>query len=260
MGVNIKGIQKVFAQKDNQPLTVLDDINVTIEQGQFVSLLGPSGCGKSTLLSLVAGLSKPTKGEIIVANEKVTKAGPNKGVVFQQAALFPWLSVLDNVIFPLRKKYGKAERVKIAEKYIKMVQLSKFKHQFPHELSGGMQQRVAIARVLAMNPELLLMDEPFGALDEQTRTVLQGELEHIWLQTNQTVIFVTHSIREAVSLSDRILVMGARPGRMIADISIDLARPRKNKQMTHYEELIMDLLKGEIDKVMKEELGDAGSH
>lgn len=260
MGVNIKGIQKVFTQKDNQPLTVLDDINVTIEQGQFVSLLGPSGCGKSTLLSLIAGLSKPTNGEIIVADEKVTKAGPDKGVVFQQAALFPWLSVLDNVMFPLRKKLGKTERVNIAEKYIQMVQLSKFKHHFPHELSGGMQQRVAIARVLAMNPELLLMDEPFGALDEQTRTVLQRELEHIWLQTNKTVIFVTHSIREAVTLSDRILIMGARPGRIIADISIDLERPRKNKQMAHYEELIMDLLKGEIDKVMKEELSDASSH
>lgn len=260
MGVNINQIQKVFTQKDNTLLTVLENIDVTIERGQFVSLLGPSGCGKSTLLSLIAGLTKPTAGEIIVADEKVTNPGPNKGVVFQQAALFPWLSVLDNVKFPLRKQYKKSEQIKIAEKYIKMVQLTKFKDHFPHELSGGMQQRVAIARVLAMNPELLLMDEPFGALDEQTRTVLQKELESIWLQTNKTVIFVTHSIREAVTLSDRILVMGARPGRIIADISIDLNRPRKNKEMTHYEELIMDLLKVEIDKVIKEELSDASNH
>src|SRR5699024_10181487 len=215
MSVIIKDIQKTFNANSLQPLTVLQDINVSIAEGQFVSLLGPSGCGKSTLLSLIAGLSTPTKGDIFVANKKVVKAGPSKGVVFQQAALFPWLSVLDNVIFPLRKKHSKTEQIKLAEKYLQMVQLSKFKNHFPHELSGGMKQRVAIARVLAMDPQLLLMDEPFGALDEQTRNVLQSELEKIWLQTNKTVIFVTHSIREAVTLSDRILVMGARPGRII---------------------------------------------
>src|SRR5699024_9078390 len=204
----------------------------------------------STLLSLLAGLTKPTKGEIYIADEKVTRAGPDKGVVFQQAALFPWLSVIDNIMFPLRKRYPLTERREIAEHFLQMVQLSAWKEHFPHELSGGMQQRVAIARVLAMQSQLLLMDEPFGALDEQTRHVLQLELEKIWLETNQTIVFVTHSIREALILSDRILVMGARPGRIIDDIPIQLERPRKYEDMVAYEQQIMHLLKGEIDDMI----------
>lgn len=260
MSLEIKNITKKFEQHGTEPLTVLDNINVTIAPGQFVSLLGPSGCGKSTLLSLIAGLTKPTNGEILLNDRLIKKAGSDKGVVFQQAALFPWLTVLENVTFPLRKSHNKKDRAAVAEKYIQMVHLSKFKTHYPHELSGGMQQRVAIARVLAMNPDLLLMDEPFGALDEQTRHVLQYELERIWLDTKKTVIFVTHSIREAVKLSDRVLVMGARPGKIIADITIDLARPRTQATMSAYEEEIMDLLKGEIDKVMREELSDASSH
>lgn len=260
MSLEIKNITKKFEQHGTEPLTVLEDINVTIAPGQFVSLLGPSGCGKSTLLSLIAGLTKPTDGEILLNDIRIKKAGSDKGVVFQQAALFPWLNVLENVTFPLRKNHSKKDRAVVAEKYIQMVHLSKFKAHYPHELSGGMQQRVAIARVLAMNPDLLLMDEPFGALDEQTRHVLQYELERIWLDTKKTVIFVTHSIREAVKLSDRVLVMGARPGKIIADITIDLARPRTQAAMSAYEEKIMDLLKGEIDKVMREELSDASSH
>lgn len=257
MSVEIKNIKKTFHKTKTESLTVLDHINISIKTGQFVSLLGPSGCGKSTLLSLIAGLTRPTKGEIYVEDKKVNKAGKDKGVVFQQAALFPWLSIRDNVLFPLSHIKNKEKRISIAEKYIQMVQLTKFKHHFPHELSGGMKQRVAIARVLAMNPQLLLMDEPFGALDEQTRHVLQVELEKIWLQTNKTVIFVTHSIREAITLSDRVLVMGARPGRIIADIPIQIERPRSNVQMAVYEEEIMQLLKTEIDQMMEEELSNA---
>ncbi|GGB46886.1 nitrate/sulfonate/bicarbonate ABC transporter ATP-binding protein [Lentibacillus populi] len=260
MDLKIDALSKQFENKPNPPLLVLDNINLTIKAGEFVSLLGPSGCGKSTLLSMVAGLQKPSSGSVYLGEEEIRKPGPDRGVVFQESALFPWMNVRENVMFPIRKKMTKKEQLSVADKYLQMVQLSKFPEHYPHELSGGMQQRVSIARVLAMNPELLLMDEPFGALDEQTRSILQDEIEKIWLDTKKTVIFVTHSIREAIKLSDRIIIMGARPGTIISDFNVNLGRPRLQADMAKLEEKVMAVLKSEIDKVMQEELSYAGSH
>lgn len=259
MELKIDALSKQFENKSSQPLLVLDDINLTIKEGEFVSLLGPSGCGKSTLLSMIAGLAKPSSGSISLGEEEITGPNPERGVVFQESALFPWMSVKENVMFPIRKKMSKKERLNMATKYLQMVQLSKFPDHYPHELSGGMQQRVAIARVLAMNPQLLLMDEPFGALDEQTRSVLQDELVKIWMDTKKTVIFVTHSIREAIKLSDRVIILGARPGTIISDFKVDLERPRVHEDMAKLEEKVMAILKVEIDKVMREELSYASS-
>lgn len=259
MELEIDALSKQFGNKNSQPLLVLDDINLTIKEGEFVSLLGPSGCGKSTLLSMIAGLAKPSSGSVSLGGAEITGPSPERGVVFQESALFPWMSVKENVMFPLRKAMSKKEQLNTATKYLQMVQLSKFPDHYPHELSGGMQQRVAIARVLAMNPKLLLMDEPFGALDEQTRSVLQEELEKIWMDTKKTVIFVTHSIREAIKLSDRVIILGARPGTIISDFKVDIPRPRVHEDMAKLEEKVMAILKIEIDKVMREELSYAGS-
>ena len=177
-------------------------------------------------------------------------------MVFQQAALFPWLTVEENIMFPLKKEMSKPEAKELAHKYLQLVQLSPYAKYSPHELSGGMQQRVAIARALAMNPRVLLMDEPFGALDEQTRSRLHVELEKIWLETKKTILFVTHSIQEAIKLSDRMIVMGTHPGRILQDIDIQIKRPREQhlNEMAKYEEMIMQLLKKEIDKVEEEVL------
>lgn len=257
--LRMDGVTKVFTQKSGEANTVLDNIAFTIDEGEFVSLLGPSGCGKSTLLSLIAGLQRPTSGAIYLEEDEVKEPSPNRGVVFQQAGLFPWLSVRENVMYPLRKRLRKKERKDVADRYLKMVQLGRVPDHYPHELSGGMQQRVSIARVLAMDPEVLLMDEPFGALDEQTRNILQAELEKIWLEARKTVVFVTHSIREAIKLSDRVVIMGARPGRIIADIKVDLPRPRVQADMVSLESEIMELLRVEIEKVTKEELNYATS-
>lgn len=262
MFIKINDIQKQYLDKDNNPLHVLTDINLQVEKGQFVSILGPSGCGKSTLLSIVAGLTKATSGEIIVNDLKVTKPGKDRGMVFQQAALFPWLNVMENVTFPLKKEMSKKQAEEQAKKYLQMVQLSNYLHHYPHELSGGMQQRVAIARALAMNPDTLLMDEPFGALDEQTRARLHSQLETIWTETKKTILFVTHSISESIKLSDRIIVMGTKPGTILQDITVDLPRPREQykKEMFELEEHIMGYLKKEIDKVVSEELANASNN
>lgn len=256
MFINIEHLNKHFIDKDGQPVTVLKDIDLSIEKGEFVSILGPSGCGKSTLLNIVAGLTSASTGVVEAADQSIKKPGKDRGMVFQQAALFPWLNVLDNVMFPLKKEMTKKDAAAQAKKYLKMVQLSNYLHHYPHELSGGMQQRVAIARALAMNPEILLMDEPFGALDEQTRSRLHEQLEQIWMDTKKTVMFVTHSISESIKLSDRIIVMGTRPGTIIADIKVDIPRPREGhkEEMIAIEEEIMVHLKKEIDKVVSEEL------
>ncbi len=256
MFISIKQLNKQYLDKSNTPIDVLKDINLDIKKGEFVSILGPSGCGKSTLLSIVAGLTSSTTGEILVNGNPIKKPGKDRGMVFQQAALFPWLHVLDNVMFPLKKEMSKAEAKKQAIKYLHMVQLGNYQEHYPHELSGGMQQRVAIARALSMDPEILLMDEPFGALDEQTRSRLHHQLETIWMETKKTVLFVTHSISESIKLSDRIVVMGTRPGTILTDIKVDLPRPRDayKAEMIKIEEEIMSYLKREIDKVVSEEL------
>lgn len=239
--------------------TVLDHVSVSVKEGEFISILGPSGCGKSTLLSMVAGLVKPTSGTIMLDGQPIQKPGKDRGMVFQQAALFPWLNVEENVMFPFKKEMNKQEALQKAKHYLQMVQLSNYGKHYPHELSGGMQQRVAIARAFAMDPKVLLMDEPFGALDEQTRTRMHGELERIWLDTKKTVLFVTHSISESIKLSERIIVMGTRPGRIIADIPVTLPRPRRfdAPETIQLEKQINHLLKEEIDKVVKEELSYA---
>ena len=254
MSVQIAQISKTF-QHHGVSQTVLDQIDLTVQKGEFVSILGPSGCGKSTLLSIVAGLTAPTSGKVLVNGKEIKGPGSDRGVVFQQAALFPWLTVEENVMFPLKKKMPKEEAKKKAYEYLAMVQLSQYAKHSPHELSGGMQQRVSIARALAMDPEVLLMDEPFGALDEQTRSRLHEVLEKIWIDTKKTILFVTHSIQESLKLSDRIIVMGTRPGRIIDEIEVSFPRPRDEfrKQLAEYEERIQKLLKSEIDKVVKEE-------
>ncbi|QTC40318.1 ABC transporter ATP-binding protein [Bacillus sp. V3] len=256
MFIQIEHLNKQYNDKTGTPVDVLKDINLEIDKGEFVSILGPSGCGKSTLLSIVAGLTKSTTGEITVGGNPIKKPGKDRGMVFQQAALFPWLNVRDNVTFPLKKEMSKADARQQAAKYLHMVQLGNYQDHYPHELSGGMQQRVAIARALAMDPEVLLMDEPFGALDEQTRSRLHGQLETIWMETKKTVLFVTHSISESIKLSDRIIVMGTRPGTILADIKVEIPRPRDahKDQMVKLEEHIMSYLKKEIDKVISEEL------
>ncbi|QKY70041.1 ABC transporter ATP-binding protein [Lentibacillus sp. CBA3610] len=260
MYLSVNNVGKSFPRHGEEPLKALETINLPINQGEFISLLGPSGCGKSTLLSIMAGLTEPSSGSVSLENERITEPGPDKSMVFQEPALFPWMSVKENVTFPLRKKLRKKEQESAVAHFLQMVHLSQFAENYPHELSGGMQQRVAIARALAMDSGLLLMDEPFGALDEQTRQVLQDEVEKIWQETKKTIVFVTHSIREAIKLSDRIIIMSARPGTIISDFKVDLERPRQQKDMALLEEDVMAILKKEIESVMKEELQHAGSH
>lgn len=261
MFLQINNVNKQFT-KQKVASDVLSQINLDIEEGEFISILGPSGCGKSTLLSIVAGLTKPTSGEVLLNGKKITKPGRDRGMVFQQAALFPWMTVEENVMFPLRKEMKKQEAREVVHRYLQMVQLSNYAKNNPHELSGGMQQRVAIARALSMNPQVLLMDEPFGALDEQTRARLHHELEKIWIETKKTILFVTHSISESIKLSDRIIVMGTRPGVILEDIQVKIPRPRAHhaQNVAKLEERIQRLLKSEIEKVVKEELAYAANN
>ncbi|MBU9719921.1 MULTISPECIES: ABC transporter ATP-binding protein [Bacillaceae] len=257
--VLIKKVEKTFENKEKkQSFTVFDDINLTVNPGEFLSLLGPSGCGKSTLLNIIAGLDQATNGEVYVGEKLIKTPGSDRGVVFQEAALMPWMSVIENVMFALRKKMKKEEAKEHAKKYLKLVHLSKFMNSYPHELSGGMKQRVSIARALAMDPKILLMDEPFGALDEQTRSMLHREVQYIWEETKKTIVFVTHNIREAIMLSDRIVLMGTRPGgiRKIYDVTIPRPRVITSPEFVKLEEDIMSILGGEIEKVMREEMGD----
>lgn len=252
-------LHKSFEQKGQDPVIALDHVNLTIHKGEFISLLGPSGCGKSTLLNIVAGLDKQTSGEITVNGKPITGPGNDRIVVFQESGLFPWMSVLDNVMYGLLiKKVPKEEAKARAMKWLQKVHLAKFAQAQPHELSGGMKQRVSIARALVMDPEILLMDEPFAALDEQTRMVLHKELEQLFLETKKTIIFVTHNIREAVVLSDRILLMKTRPGGVKRTYDVRAARPRQatDSVLIDLEGRILSELQLEMEKVLKEEFGD----
>ena len=212
-------------------LVVLKDLDLHVEEGEFVVLLGASGCGKSTLINLIAGFEQATEGTVKVNNELVTDVDPGSGMVFQQYALFPWQTVMENVSFGLKLKgvANKAERKERAQKYIDMVGLSGFENSFPKELSGGMRQRVAIARVLANDTDVILLDEPFAALDAMTRQVLQEQLVKIYEDNRKTIVFITHSIDEALLLSTRMIVLGAKPGRIVKDIVNDLPHPRNAK-------------------------------
>jgi NitT/TauT family transport system ATP-binding protein len=205
----------------------LSDINVTIGQGEFICIIGASGCGKSTLLRIVAGFETFTSGELLVMGKTVAGPGPDRGMVFQDYALFPWLSVAQNIAYgPRHAGRPKAEIAELTERYLDMVGLQKFRNRFPHELSGGMKQRVAIARVLANDPAVILMDEPFGALDAITRNGLQESLLEIWQQARKTILFITHSVDEAVYLADRVIVLSPHPGRLKLELPIQLPRPR----------------------------------
>ena len=227
--VSIQDVSKVFNQGQANAVRALEDINLDIRPGEFVALLGPSGCGKSTLLRLIGDLTPPTNGAVQVNGKSAHQARMDRdyGMVFQQATLYDWRTVGKNVQLPLEvMNYPAAQRSTRVQEMLRLVQLEEFARHYPWQLSGGMQQRVAIARALAFEPSLLLMDEPFGALDEMTRERMQMELLHIWSQTNTTVVFVTHSIPEAVFLSSRVVVMSARPGRVSGIIDVDLPRPR----------------------------------
>lgn len=257
--IEIQHVTKQFDQRTGGTFTALQDVSLTIHRGEFVSLLGPSGCGKSTLLNLIAGLEFADQGTVQVNGQPLNGPGSDRVVVFQEHALFPWLTVLENVAFGLKQQgIGKKAREELAMEQIKAVHLGKFVDRYPHELSGGMKQRAAIARALAMDPEILLMDEPFSALDEQTRLILHRDLEEIWMRTRKTILFVTHNIREAVTLSDRVVVMSTRPGQIKKEFVVQAARPRDKADnvLFHLEDSIMQTLADELEKVVKEEMGD----
>ncbi|MBI4598024.1 MAG: ABC transporter ATP-binding protein [Candidatus Omnitrophica bacterium] len=258
MRVELKHVSKSF-QQNGQAIEVLRDINLVVEDGEFVCLLGPSGCGKSTIINLIAGLDKPTQGQVLVGSKPVGAPASSRTVVFQEAALFPWLSVLGNVEFGLRMAgLSKEKRRARAMEYIKLVHLSKFAHAYPHQLSGGMKQRVAIARALVLQPEILLLDEPFAALDAQTRSVLQNELLEIWALARPTILFVTHNVREATGLADRVYVISARPGRIRDMRPITMPRPRhaEDAALLAHQHAILGLLGEEVEQVFREELGE----
>jgi ABC-type nitrate/sulfonate/bicarbonate transport system ATPase subunit len=224
--LHVRDVSKTFLINEER-VEALHHIDLFIGKGEFVCLIGASGCGKSTLLRIVAGFEQPTEGDVRVYDAAITGPGSDRGMVFQDYALFPWMTVRDNIAFgPRQKSKSKAEIGDITDRYIEMVGLAKFADRYPYQLSGGMKQRVAIARVLANEAEILLMDEPFGALDALTREQLQDELLEIWEKTQLTILFVTHSVEEATLLADRVVVMTAGPGRVESDSRVSLTRPR----------------------------------
>lgn len=246
-----RALSKRFVRR-GETLQVLDDINISIGSGEFVSLLGASGCGKTTLLRILHGLLSPTTGEVVVDGKPVHRPDRSRGFVLQHDSLLPWRTVLANVTFGLEvHRLGRQEARARARELLALVGLTGFESHYPGEISGGMRQRVNLARALAIQPDMLLMDEPFAALDAQTREVMQSELLRIWEVHRKTVIFVTHQLEEAVFLSDRIIVLGARPGRVREDIPIDLPRPRelsikRTPQFTRYVDRIWQLIEREV--------------
>jgi NitT/TauT family transport system ATP-binding protein len=249
--VTIKNVSKSF-----DDLVAVKDLNLLVKDDEFVCLLGPSGCGKTTVLRLIAGLEKPTSGELYENGSRITGPGPDRGMVFQEFALFPWRTVIKNVEFGLElRDLSKKERRKKALEYIDLVNLEGFEDSYPHELSGGMKQRVGIARALANEPDVLLMDEPFGSLDAQTRNIMQMELLRIWEKTSKTVIFVTHSVDEALFLSDRVIVLTARPASVKKEFKIDLSRPRDRagKDFARIRHEILGEVEEEVTKAIASE-------
>jgi len=240
-------------------VVAVNGASLEITPGEFVCILGPSGCGKSTLMNCVAGFVKPTSGEALVDGKRVDKPGNDRGMVFQQHSLFPWKSVMDNVAFgPLMAGKGKVEAESIARTFLGMVGLSAYADKYPGILSGGMKQRVGIARALANYPDVLLMDEPFGALDAQTRTIMQENLLQIWSEFGITVVFVTHDIDEAIFLADRVVVMSASPGRILEDIHVGIERPRNtdilaSEQFLKVKKQCLDLIREESLKVFEQQ-------
>jgi NitT/TauT family transport system ATP-binding protein len=239
--VAIDHVSKVYGTQGSS-LHALDAISLDVARGEFVCLLGASGCGKSTLLNIVAGLDRPTSGTVDTGADRTT-------LMFQESALFPWLTARGNVELPLKiRKVRRAERRAKADQLLELVNLRSFSSKLPHELSGGMRQRVALARALAQEADVLLMDEPFGALDAMTRDVLHDELERLWRETGLSVIFVTHNVREAVRLGDRVILLSSRPGRIVEEYPIDIERPRRldSTEVAERARLITDRLKDEV--------------
>ena len=237
--VKIDNVRRVFNTRNGE-MIALNGVSLDIMENEFICVVGPSGCGKSTLLNIIAGLLEPTSGKVYCDGKEVVGTGTERGVVFQQYALFPWMTVLKNVMFGLNLKGIKGkEAEEIAMKYIKMVQLEDFVNHYPKELSGGMKQRVAIARAYAVNPSILLMDEPFGALDAQTRTQLQTELLETWEKERKTCFFITHDVDEAIILAQKVIIMSARPGRIkeIVDINIPYPRTQETKMTKEFLDL-----------------------
>jgi ABC-type nitrate/sulfonate/bicarbonate transport system ATPase subunit len=251
--IELEGVTKTYQRRSDQVLA-LEKVSLGAEHGEFVCLLGVSGCGKSTLLQILAGLEPPTGGTVLVGGEPLTGPHQDASVVFQEHGLFPWMSVRKNIGFNLKARgVAFAERAKISNGLIEIVGLRGFEDKYPHELSGGMRQRVGIARALTTNPKILLMDEPFGALDAQTRGIMQAELLRVWELHRPTVVFVTHSIDEAVYLADRIVVMTPRPGRIRRIIKLDLPRPREptTPQFNEYVRAVLGEIHEDISRLVR---------
>jgi len=252
----LKDISLTYTANGVRPLTALQSINLKVGQGEFLCVVGPSGCGKSTLLHLIAGLQSPTSGQILVDGKSTEGAGPDRILIFQELGLFPWLTVGQNIEFGMKmKNVPRQEREEKVEHYLRLVHLAQFRKSYIHQLSGGMRQRVALARALATEPDVLLMDEPFAALDAQTRDLLHDELERIWAETGRTIIFVTHNVREAVRLGDRVVLLTFRPGRVKREYEIHLQRPRhlEDVSVAQAARAILDNLREEINKSLEAE-------
>lgn len=253
MYLQVKNINKIFEDTSKE---IIKDVSFDVEKGEFICIVGPSGCGKSTLLNLIAGLESPTSGQIILEDKEVKGPGADRVVMFQESALYPWLNVMENVMFGLEVAgYKKEEQVSIAEKYLKMVHLWNYKEYPIHQISGGMKQRTALARALALDSKLLLMDEPFSALDKQMIHVLREELEQIWERTQKTILYVTHSVEEAIYFADRVIVMSENPGRINEIIPIHLKRPRhiENEEFVQLRQRILKSVKVGVQKSLVNE-------
>ena len=257
--VSLEAISLSYRTTSGEPLLALDNISLTVKPGEFLCVVGPSGCGKSTLLHLIAGLHPQTSGKVLVDGRAVDGPGTDRLMIFQELGLFPWLTVGQNVEFGMKmKNISKAEREEKTQYYLRLVHLLNFRDSYTHQLSGGMRQRVALARALATEPDVLLMDEPFAALDAQTRDLLHDELERIWAHTGRTIIFVTHNVREAVRLGDRVVLMTFRPGRVKQEFPINLPRPRhiEETDVARTAKEILSCLREEINKSLEAEYAD----
>jgi len=248
MTLSLNDVSRVFTTEKGETIEALHHISLTVNDGEFICILGPSGCGKTTILRIIAGLETATLGTISVDNSPVTKPSSKMAMIFQEYSLYPWRTVFDNVLLGLELKgVPKPEREAGAKQYLELVGLKGFEHSFPYELSGGMRQRVAVARALAINPSILLMDEPFGALDAQTRNRMQNEILQIWEKTKKTILFVTHSVDEAVFLADRIIVLTRRPGTIREIVIIPEGRPRErtSEQFVQIRRHLLDMINEE---------------
>src|SRR5205085_4367320 len=257
--VGLSEICLSYRTQSGERLLALEGINLDVRAGEFLCIVGPSGCGKSTLLHLIAGLQKPTSGQILVDGQGVEAPGTDRILIFQELGLFPWLTVAENVEFGMKmKNISKAEREEKTHHYLRLVHLAQFKDSYTHQLSGGMRQRVALARALATEPDVLLMDEPFAALDAQTRDLLHDELERIWSETGRTIIFVTHNVREAIRLGDRVVLLTFRPGRVKSEFPVELPRPRhlEDPAVAGAARQILDELREEINRSLEAEYNE----